>query len=118
MDNSLYSKYGGFACVHQIVERFHDKVLESKILAPYFSGINFDALVDHQVNFVTTIMGGPNCYDDNLLLAAHQHLSIDQDAWNEVVRILSEVLNEFNVESTDIEYLMNVIASKKQLIFD
>ncbi|MGF1695409.1 group 1 truncated hemoglobin [Vibrio lamellibrachiae] len=116
MSSSLYLKYGGFGQVHQIVEVFFDQVLASETLSPYFENTNFNALIDHQVNFISSIMGGPQNYDDRELLNAHSRFSISEDAWSEVVSILTEVLTNFGVESHDIKQLLDTITTKKTLI--
>ncbi|WP_295893427.1 truncated hemoglobin [uncultured Vibrio sp.] len=118
MEPSLYMKYGGFGQIHQIVEAFYDRILESETLGPYFENTNFHVLIDHQVNFISSIMGGPQCFDDSQLSKAHAHLSITNDAWDEVIDTLQAVLNHFGMEKEDIEHLIHVITEKKNMIIN
>ncbi|MEZ8824496.1 group 1 truncated hemoglobin [Vibrio amylolyticus] len=118
MEPSLYMKYGGFAQIHKIVEAFYDEVLESETLGPYFESTNFHVLIDHQVNFISSLMGGPQCFDDSQLSKAHAHLSITDAAWNEIVTTLQSVLTQFGMEHPDIEHLVTVITTKKDMILN
>ena len=116
MDESLFEKYGGFATIHKVVEKFYDEVLENDILSPYFDDIDMERLIDHQTRFFASAMGGPASYTDTHLKTMHQNLSITEEAWNAVVAVLLETLNAFNIEDGDIQQIVNAVGSKKSLI--
>ena len=55
---SLFEKYGGVLAVHDIVSAFYDRVLDDDALADYFINSDMEALVKHQTNFISSLMGG------------------------------------------------------------
>ena len=116
MDQSLCEKYGGFATIHQVVDKFYDGVLENDILSRYFDDVDMERLIDHQTRFFASAMGGPASYTDTHLQTVHQHLSITEEAWNAVVAALLETLNAFKIEDGDIQQILNAVGSKKPLI--
>ena len=113
---TLFEKYGGFASVFPIVNAFYDSVLDSEIVSYMFDSVDMEKLIEHQTLFISELMGGPGTYDDKQLIAAHQKLKINEDEWNEVVRILVETLQDFDVDQADIDTLAEKIVLKKPLI--
>jgi hemoglobin len=116
MEQSLFEKYGGFATIHQVVEKFYDGILDNDILSPYFDDIDMGRLIDHQTRFFASAMGGPASYTDTHLEKMHQNLSITEDAWNAVVAVLLDTLNAFSIEDVDIQQIVTAVGSKKPLI--
>jgi len=116
MQTSLYDKYGGFETVSKIVHRFYEKILESELLEPYFEHIDMKRLMNHQTQFFSSIMGGPVTYDNGQLGKIHSRLNITDEAFAEVVELLEEVLEDFEMENKDIETLRNIVESTKSQI--
>jgi hemoglobin len=114
MAQSLYDKYGGFATVSVLVRKFYDKVLASKSLEPYFAGVDTERLIDHQVKFLCTVLGGPNNYTGRALEAAHRHLKITPAAFAEVAAHLGSTLTEGGVEPKDVEAILGVVAGAQK----
>jgi hemoglobin len=106
---TLYDKYGGFATVNKLVQALYVKIAESKILAPYFEGIDMQKLMDHQTKFFSGILGGPVEYSGRELKGAHARLGITEDAFLEVLELLEETLEDMNIEDADIETIMEIV---------
>ncbi|XXK28113.1 group I truncated hemoglobin [Arenicellales bacterium nBUS_45] len=116
MDQNLFEKYGGFTTIHKVVEHFYDGVLDNDTLAPYFENADISQLIDHQTQFFASVMGGPASFDDNHLEKVHEGLRITEEAWVNVVEVLLNTLNAFNLQDKDIELIVGVIGRKKPLI--
>ncbi len=115
MQSSLFVKYGGFSSIHELIENFYEKLLDSQIVGSYFESSNMEALMDHQTRFISSLLGGPSSYTDEHLKYAHSNLNINEDAWNEVINLLRLALFEFGMETVDSNMLINTLSSKKGL---
>lgn len=113
---SLYDKYGGFSTVSAIVHDFYERVLESALLAPYFEVVDLARLVSHQTKFFCKVLGGPDNYDGRALAAAHRHMGITAEAFDEVATILSETLEDAGMESEDVAGVMGVVGSVRDQV--
>ena len=70
-----------------------------------------DLLMEHQVRFLSMALGGPNGYTGRELKTAHEHLNITNDHFNLVASYLEEVLDEANVEESDIKEILGIVGS-------
>lgn len=113
---TLFEKYGGFASLYPVVSAFYDSVVNSEIASYMFDSIDMERLIEHQTIFISELMGGPGSYDDQKLIDAYQQLNINEDEWDEVIRILMQTLKDFHIDQADINTLEDKIALKKPLI--
>lgn len=109
MEQSLYYKYGGFSAVSKIVHDFYRRVLESDLLAPYFDKTDMDWLINHQVRFFSTLLGGPVTYDGQQLDEIHKRLNITPVAFDEVLDLLEEVLEDSGFADEDSEAILGAL---------
>ena len=116
MEDTLFKKLGGFSVVRKIVSRFYDGVLDSPVLQGYFVNTNMEKLIDHQTRFISSLLGGPGSVSDAQLRKSHARLNIQEDAWVELLSILEETLEEFELADGDISYLLKKVSGKKPLI--
>ena len=114
--NTLFEKYGGIATFTQITQAFYHKVLDTPQLAHYFTNTNMEQLIDHQSQFLSHALGGPQPIKAIDLKAAHQHLKITEADFNLVAELLSETLQEMQVASDDINEIIAIIAKLKDQI--
>lgn len=112
MSQSMFDRYGGFTSVSKIVMAFYDKALDSDIIGPYFEGADMRSLVDHQTKFISSIMGGPASYSNDQLARVHAHLNIDMKAMDEMVSLLEETFEEFDVDRSDIEQIVGELRDR------
>lgn len=113
---SLFEKLGGFAAVSKVVNEFYDEAVDNPITAPYFEGMQMDRLIDHQVKFLSQALGGPSQYTGQAMGAAHSRLKITEEAFNEVGRMLSDVLEDNGVSGDDLSAIMELAGSLKDEI--
>lgn len=113
---TLFERYGGFPKVSKIVSSLYDRVLEDPTLSPYFEGIDMRRQIDHQTKFVASLMGGPASFSDEHLQHVHARYSIEEAAFNELVLVLRETLEDADLEETDIGEVIAAFQSKKHLV--
>ena len=116
MERSLFEKYGGFSTISKIVMRFYDHVLESDILADYFEDIEMERLIDHQTKFVASLMGGPASYTDEMLKQLHDHLEINDKAFDEMATLFRTTLEEAGLDAEDVATVANEIVKRRSVV--
>lgn len=110
---SLFEKYGGFATVSKIVSELYDELERDAITAPYFANSDIRALMDHQVKFLSQVLGGPQQYTGKAMNAAHTGMKISEEAFNKVAETVEFLLDDNGVEPEDIAHIMSLLASLK-----
>jgi truncated hemoglobin YjbI len=75
MQSSLYVKYGS-RITTGISELVYDRLLADPDLAPFFVGVDVEALRDHMADFLGVVTGGPDIYRGRDIRDAHHSLSI------------------------------------------
>lgn len=117
MAESLFSKYGGFVAVGKLVHEFYKKVLDEPELVHYFKDVPMQKLMEHQTNFLSRAMAGPDKYEGRDLVLAHKQFGISDKEFSLVVDCLEETLDEAGMDEGDITAIMTVIAeTKKQIV--
>ena len=113
---SMFERYGGFASVSKIVMAFYDRALDSDVIGEYFENSDMKTLIDHQTKFISSLMGGPASYSDDVLQRVHANLGIDQAAFDEMAALLNETLEDFEVDPDDIDEVIRAIKSRERII--
>lgn len=116
MKRSIFERYGGFARVSRVVSSMYDKILESPVTSPYFAGSDMRRLIDHQTRFVATLMGGPASYTNEHLERVHSRLGITDSAFDEVVYLLKETLEDYDFDDDDIAEVEREMQNRRQYI--
>lgn len=109
MTQSMYDKYGGFETISKIVHGLYEKIEASETLQAYFKNVDMQRLMHHQTIFFSSIMGGPIKYDHQQLKKIHAPFNISQAAFTEVIELLEEVLEDFQVIQDDIDTLLTLV---------
>jgi len=116
MTATMFERYGGFASVSKIVSEFYDKVLDSPNLSPFFANSTMKQLVDHQTKFIAQVMGGPVSYSNEALRRAHAHMQISEPLYAELVSLLEETLEDFDLQQQDIEIIKTDVMERSPFI--
>lgn len=106
---TLFDKLGGFGAVSLIVEEFYDEIERNQITSAYFQGVDMKALTKHQVRFISQALGGPEQYSGKSMVGAHNDFQVSNEAFNEVVTILGDVLGDNGVDEQDIEEVVAIL---------
>ena len=116
MAQTIFERYGGFASVRKIVSDFYDKLLDSESLSPYFANTNMRILIDHQTQFISMVMGGPGTMSDDVLRRVHAPLDISRRHFIEMTALLTETLEDFDFDDSDVRYVEHEILKREPLI--
>lgn len=114
--DTMFERYGGFTIVSRIVSSFYDRVLDSPIMGPYFTGVDMKRQIDHQTKFIAFLMGGPASFSDEHLRTIHQTKNINQEALDEMISLLTETLEDFDFDDADIESIRKELLRRAPLI--
>ena len=118
MSDTIWERYGGYGFVAKAVDDFYARVLLSRDLAPYFVNINMEKLVEHQIETIGAVMGGPYDLDIEVLRRSHARLKIKLAHFREIAAILSLTLEDNGLTAADRDALMAVVASTRDAIVD
>ncbi len=114
---TLFDKYGGAPTVGALTRDFYRRVLTNPKLKGYFTGIDTEQLIRHQIVFMAWVMGKPDKpYSHDQLQAAHLMHRITAAAYEEAVRVLQETLVSANVELEDRREILERIDEHRHLI--
>ncbi len=116
MAQTLFERYGGFARVSKFVMAFYDRVVESAVIGHHFDGVSMRRLIDHQTQFVAQLMGGPQVFSDETLRHVHAHLAIDDVAFDEMLALFRETLDDFAFGAADADAMVQGLEDKRHLI--
>ena len=117
--SSLFQKYGGFTTINVIVKDFYTEVLQSPNLKVYFVNSDMENLIDHQVKFISHLLGGPAEYLGKSLEMSHKHLNIPMQDFLEIAGILQDVLIDNGMKEDDVSKVMTIVASvQKNIVRD
>jgi len=112
----MFERYGGFASINRIVMSFYEKMTTSPITKKYFEKTNMRRLIDHQTKFIASVMGGPASYTNEHLERVHAHLGITESAFLETVDLLTETLEDYDLEDSDVKQVEGEVMSRKNHI--
>ncbi len=116
MARSIFDRYGGFAQISRVVMSFYDRILSSPVTSPYFEHTDMRRLIDHQTRFISSVMGGPASFTNDQLERVHARIGVTEPAFEEMVTLLRETLEDFDFSDEDIQTIMDDITSRKRYI--
>jgi hemoglobin len=71
---SLFERLGGEAALQAAVVLFYEKVMADPSVAPFFDGLDLEAMIHKQIAFMTMAFGGHHQYTGTSLRVAHARL--------------------------------------------
>ncbi|WP_332897164.1 group I truncated hemoglobin [Haladaptatus sp. CMSO5] len=118
MSQTVYREIGGREAIENVVEDFYSSVLADDRLVEFFKGMDMQALRAHQVQFISSVTGGPVEYAGADMREAHAHLDIDETDFDAVGTHLEGALRENGVEEDAVTDIMSKVESLKDPIID
>ena len=109
---TLFDKYGGVPVVTEIVRDFYKRVMRRPNLRRYFVNVTLEAVIHHQIAFVSMVMGKtPHDYSGRSMREAHRGIGITTASFELAAELLSDTLVAAEVEQADIDSIMAKVAS-------
>lgn len=99
---TLYERVGGEAGVAELLERFYERVLEDRELAPFFAGIPLEKLRAMQALFFCAALDGPFEYSGRPLATVHYGMGIRPPHLARFVGHLLATLRELRLAEADV----------------
>ena len=116
---TLYDKYGGTPTMKILVREFYKQARVNPKVGHYFSHLDMEKLIDHQVQFLSVVLGKPaRTYTGRELANAHHPLNISDAEFDEIGRLLVNTLKTGGVEIDDIKLIMGVVLEIRDEIVD
>jgi len=112
----MFEQYGGFATVRRIVSSFYDRVLDSDVIAHHFEHVEMRRLIDHQAQFISSLLGGPASFSDDHLYRIHRRFGITTREFREMVSLLEETLEDFAFAQSDIDEVLTAVRRREGVI--
>jgi hemoglobin len=116
---TIFERCGGFRTVRQIVDRFFDRAIDSRVVSPYFVHINWwvmNRLVNRQTKFIASLMGGPDSYSNDQIRHYYSTKGMPEPVFLAALELLGEILEEFGFEKTDVQTIRGELMNRKDLI--
>lgn len=93
-----------------LVREFYKQARVNPKVGHYFTQLNMEKLIDHQVQFLSFVLGKPaKVYKGRELADAHHPLNITDADFDEIGRLLINTLQTGGVTMDDIKLIMGVV---------
>lgn len=106
---SIYDEIGGRKAVDAVISDVYDRVLADEQLREFFKGMEMTELHAHQVQFISSVAGGPVSYTGAEMRKAHAHLDIEKEDFDAVASYLEDALRENGVCEENVNDIMSEI---------
>lgn len=116
---SLYDRLGGVYGIAPVVDELIDRLDADDILNanPLINEARSrvpKAGLKYQVTaLVCMLTGGPEKYSGRNMKDSHAHLKITEAEWDQMVKVFSDILNEFKVPQTEQNEIMALVGPAK-----
>jgi hemoglobin len=100
---NIFAKIGGINALHDIVDRFYDRVLRDDSVVPFFKDANMDIQRGKMKAFLMMALGGPIKFTGKDMRRAHSNLVVDglgDVHFDAIVRHLDAALQDYGIDET------------------
>ena len=102
-----------------LVREFYKQARVNPKVGHYFNKLDMEKLIDHQVQFLSVVLGKPaKTYTGRELADAHHPLNISDAEFDEIGRLLVNTLKTGGVTIDDIKLIMGVVLEIRDEIVD
>jgi len=116
---SLYDILGGPTVMNAVVEDFYRRVLQDERINHYFEHMDMTRQHEHQIAFISQVLGGPEQYSGRSMVEAHAGLNLTTSDFDAVATHLEASLEQVDISQTQIDEVMSRIAGlEHQILYD
>jgi len=108
--SSLYAKVGGHDALEVIVQDFYCRVLDDDHLAGFYAGSNMKCVKAQQVEFLSSVLGGPGPYTGSPMRRVHEGRGITMHHFAMVTAHLADSLCAAGLHPETITEVLRAIA--------
>jgi hemoglobin len=113
---SLYERLGGEAALQAAVVLFYEKVMADPSVAPFFDGLDLDALIRKQLAFMTMAFGGPHHYTGHTLRISHARLvgkGLGDVHYDAMLQHLRSTLAELDIDKQAASEIVEFVEARR-----
>ncbi|MFZ0225401.1 MAG: group 1 truncated hemoglobin [Mycobacterium sp.] len=107
---SLYEKIGGHDALEVVVEDFYCRVLDDDHLSSFYAGADMKRVKAKQVEFLTSVLGGPGPYTGRSIRQAHEGRGITMHHFAMVAAHLADSLCAAGLHPDTITEILRAVA--------
>jgi hemoglobin len=107
---SLYEKIGGHDALEVVVEDFYCRVLDDDHLSSFYAGANMKRVKAKQVEFLTSVLGGPGPYTGVPMRQVHEGRGITMHHFAMVAAHLADSLCAAGLHPDTITEILRAVA--------
>jgi len=107
---SLYEQIGGHDALEVVVEDFYCRVLDDDHLAGFYAGSNMKCVKARQVEFLSSVLGGPGPYTGTPMRQVHEGRGITMHHFAIVAAHLADSLCAAGLHPDTITEILRAIA--------
>ena len=107
---SLYEQIGGHDALEVVVEDFYCRVLDDDHLAGFYAGSNMKCVKARQVEFLSSVLGGPGPYTGTPMRQVHEGRGITMHHFAMVAAHLADSLCAAGLHPDTITEILQAIA--------
>ena len=105
----MFDDIGGSEGVAAIVNKMYEKIQANDKLMPYFEGKNIQGIVDAQLKYFESAVGGPSPWSGRTLPEIHASMGITEDIMNLYATLFGEAALESGKTPEQAESLKNLV---------
>jgi hemoglobin len=113
---TLYQRLGGYDALAAVSDDFLGRLASDPQIGRFFVGLSTDSKLrvrQHIVDFLCVATAGPCNYTGRDMKTAHTGLNISDADWNQMVKLLGQTFDQFNVPEKERADLVGRLASLK-----
>jgi hemoglobin len=113
---SLYQRLGGYDALAAVGDDFLGRLASDPQMGRFFVGLSSDSKIrvrQHIVDFLCVATGGPCRYTGRDMKTAHTGLNITEADWNQMVKLLGQTFDKFNVPEKERGDVVGAVAGLK-----
>jgi hemoglobin len=107
---SLYEKIGGHDALEVVVEDFYCRVLDDDHLSSFYAGADMKRVKAKQVEFLTSVLGGPGTYTGRSMRQVHEGRGISMHHFAMVAAHLADSLCAAGLHPDTITEILHAVA--------
>jgi hemoglobin len=113
---NLYQRLGGYDALAAVSDDFLGRLASDPQMERFFVGLSADSKVrvrQHILDFLCVATGGPCKYTGRDMKTAHTGLNITEADWNQMVKLLGQTFDKFNVPEKERGDVVGAVAGLK-----
>jgi hemoglobin len=110
---TLLDKLGGLEVIQKVVDEFYVRVLADETVNHFFDKTDMEKQRRHQAAFISYALDESRAYTGKSMQKAHEGMNLQPEHFNAIAKHLTETLQHFGVDQSDIGQVIAKVATLK-----